>query len=192
MRVYLTLFLLLAIGFTSNAQLEKGRHFAGLQTTLLSSDIYSTYIAINSSGSISDYGVNLVPTYGWAASRNWLIGAQVTLGYLKSTNHESDVVSEYYDLGFAPFTRLYLDVTRNGRFKIFGLASIEIAGSKTKNRYFDIDGGTTQGSDVHGVLGGGLSYFSKKLAFDVNISHLGIRMGVYKTFGKPSTKPVSH
>jgi hypothetical protein len=181
MRVCLSLFLLFAPGFTANAQLEKGRHFAGVQTTLLISDLYNTYLSIASNEIESAYGMNLVPTYGWAVSRNWLIGAQVNIGYLKSTLHSSKTVTHYYDLGFTPYTRLYFDLSRNQRFKAFGQLGLEIAGTKSRTD----NGVTSQGTQIAGSYGGGLSYFFNKLALDLNISGAGIRFGVYKTFGQP-------
>lgn len=181
MKACLPLVSLLFFVLTTNAQLEKGRHFAGIQTTLLNSDLYYTYLSIASNEIESAYGMNLVPTYGWAAARNWLIGVQANIGYLKSTMHSSKTVTSYYDLGIAPFTRLYLDLTRNHKLKVFGQLALEIAGTKSK----DIYGTTRQGTEVVGSYGGGVSYFFNKLAVDLNISGAGIRLGVYKTFGTP-------
>jgi opacity protein-like surface antigen len=190
MKSLFSFLLLLLTGAAAHAQLEKGRHFLGGQTTLLTGDIYNTYLAINSTSPEKEYGINLVPTYGWAAARNWLIGVQTQIGYSHLHTSYSYPSSEsnnyYYDLGVAPFTRLYLDIAAKGRFKIFGMAAVEFAWTKANTK--DYQGNQVElwrNSAVHGTIGGGLAYFTKKdLSIDLNISAVGIRFGVYKAFGR--------
>jgi hypothetical protein len=191
MKYLLCVLLLIFTGLTVDAQLEKGRHFLGAQTTLVNGDIYYTHLAISPGYPEKEYGMNLIPTYGWAAARNWLIGAQATLGYstVETTYAYStgDIksVTNYYDMGLAPFTRLYLDVAAKGRFKLFGMAAVEIATVKSVGP----NSSTGANTNVVGTIGGGLSYFTKKdLSIDMNICAAGIRFGVYKAFGGNKTK----
>jgi hypothetical protein len=64
-----------------------------------------------------------------ALQRNWLVGAQATLGIetSKFNGGGAAYTSNYLftDFGLAPFTRLYLDLTGNGRLKVFGVGALE-------------------------------------------------------------------
>lgn len=182
---------LLVLSLQSKAQLEKGTRLAGLQTNLILGDIYATNPDLNFSQNIKRYGLNLVPTLGWAVQRNWILGGQATLGfwherrvppYSPGINYNAD---NYYDLGIAPFTRLYLDITRNKKWKGYGLASIEFA---TVQRVYktSYQNGITQSTkdsvvDLRGSLGAGLAYFGPQFSIDLNAAITGLRLGVYKT-----------
>ena len=109
---------------TSNAQLEKGSKLVGLQTNLMINDMYGTRLALSFGSSRHDLGLNIVPTFGYALQRNWLVGAQATLG-IESVKYKAlppgyNHTDTYIDLGFAPFTRLYLDLLpiRDGNFLV--------------------------------------------------------------------------
>jgi len=188
------LFLLIAVFLCihSQAQLEKGSRMVGLQTNLIIGDIYTTLPELSVSSNSSTYGLNLVPTIGWAVDRNWVIGGQATLGFWHDrrsplyTGASTDVYN-YYDFGVAPFTRLYLDITKNKKWKGYGLAAIEFANTQRfyKAKY---PNGTTQKSsdsftDVKATIGIGFAYFGRKVAVDLNAAITGLRLGVYKTFG---------
>jgi opacity protein-like surface antigen len=188
MKRFIPLLVLFSIGITANAQLEKGRHFIGGQTTLLNGDIYATKLAISAKYPETEYGFNLIPTYGYAVARNWLIGAQATLGYTYVSDEFNmpEYPTHYYDMGIAPFTRLYLDLSKNGQFKVFGMAALEFVTIKT--RYTSTNSTSTYQNMV-GTIGGGLSYFTKKqLSIDLNYCAAGIRLGVYKAFGRNKGK----
>ena len=178
--------LIIPMSITTHAQLEKGAKLVGLQTNIMVGDIYYAYLSIDANSNESNYGLNLVPTMGWAIQRNWVIGGQATLGFLTGKDNEStnENISTYYDLGIAPFTRLYLDLTKNKKLKIFGMAAVEFASSyarhTTKGGAFSYTD-KTRYSSVLGTLGGGLGYFGRKIAIDLNASNTGLRLGVYKT-----------
>lgn len=137
--------ILLVSTLSVQAQLEKGAKLVGLQTNIMVGDIYYSYLTIDANSNESNYGLNLVPTIGWAIQRNWVIGGQATLGFLTGKNNQStgENISTYYDLGIAPFTRLYLDLTKNKKLKIFGMAAVEFATTYAR----------------HSTKGGGLSFY---------------------------------
>lgn len=190
MKKFLLLFTLI-LSLQSKAQLEKGARLAGLQTNLIIGDIYATTPDLYFSQNTKRYGLNLVPTLGWAVQRNWIIGGQATLGfwhersvplYSPGVNYQAD---NYYDLGIAPFTRLYLDISRNKKWKGYGLASIELATVQHayKTSYQNGTSQTTKNSfvDLRGSLGLGLAYFGARMSIDLNAAITGLRLGVYKT-----------
>ncbi len=171
--------------FTLQAQLERGNKLVGLQTNLIPGDIFSTYPTLAIGSSNTTYGLNLVPTMGVAIQRNWLIGGQATVGFLREkgpSGYYND--NTYYDLGIAPFTRLYLDLSRAGKMKFFGMASAELAYTSSSLRYSDNVGPvfTSKYSQVNlrGSLGIGFAYFGQKTSVDLNASVAGLRLGVYK------------
>jgi hypothetical protein len=187
------IFLLFAVCLClhSQAQLEKGSRIIGLQTNLIIGDIYNTLPELSISSTNKTYGLNLVPTMGWAVDRNWVVGGQATLGF----SHEEysppypgagTNIYNYYDFGIAPFTRLYLDITKNKKWKGYGLAAIEFANMQRfyTNRNL---GGSSKSSDsytyVKATVGIGFGYFGRKVAVDLNAAVTGLRLGVYKTFG---------
>lgn len=187
------LFLLIALCLCihSQAQLEKGSRIIGLQTNLMIGDIYSTLPELSIGSTNKTYGLNLVPTIGWVVDRNWVVGGQATLGFWHEQNSPpytgaDTYVYNYYDFGIAPFTRLYLDITKNKKCKAYGLAAIELANTQrfytTKNQ-----AGISKSSDsytnVKATIGIGFAYFGRKVAVDLNAAVTGLRLGLYKTFG---------
>jgi len=181
----------LLLSLSAHAQLEKGSKLVGLQTNLILGDIYATSLALNVSQNESNYGINLVPTLGWVLERNWVVGGQVTLGYSREKqipfgNNNTSIYS-YYDLGLAPFTRIYLDISRNKRWKFFGAAAAELAGTRTRYSIKSASGTSLISTDKHtelvGSIGMGFAYFTPKVSIDLSAAVTGLRLGVYKTFG---------
>jgi hypothetical protein len=179
------LFLLLVIlaAIRSHAQLNKGAQLVGIQFNLAAHDIYNTRFNIGN----NNIGLSLVPRYGYAIQKNWLIGLQATIGFQRITSSEFTTFTQtihYSDLGIAPFTRYYLDLSK--KFKFFGLAALEINSAAEKSTY---TGGsapaTTRSSRTGsaGSVGVGFSYFGRKTVFDISGSTTALRLGIYKTFG---------
>ena len=159
--------LLLAFTFaaiSSYAQLEKGSKLVGLQTNVFANDaLYKTQWAFNIAD--KDYGLNIIPTLGYALQRNWLIGAQVVLGFESIKTQTSPAFSYTvtdFDIGFAPFTRLYLDISKNKKWKLFAVSALEIFSNR---RRVTSDGGTIplmtnpSNNNVKGSIGGGIGFF---------------------------------
>ena len=185
----LSLFLLLFFVVKANAQLEKGAKLVGIQTSLIAGDMYYTNLALDISSFHSEYGFNIVPTFGWALERNWVVGGQATVGFLRSENNSngtniSETINTYYDLGIAPFTRAYLDITKNHRWKAFGMGSIEIVSRQSRYTVKGIGASTSVNNytSARASIGIGLTYFGRKLSVDLNASSAGLRLGFYKTF----------
>jgi hypothetical protein len=179
--VFLFVLLLSTQGFS---QLEKGKQLAGVQLTIVPGDMYSAGLSMRFGSNNNAFAVSLVPTYGYAVARNWLIGGTVTLGY--SRDHSYDGINNYtynsYDIGFAPYTRLYLDLSKNGQFKIFGLGSVEFATIKSNDKYNNNTTFKNTYNTTTATIGVGLAYFMRRSSIDLNVSGAGLRFGVYRTF----------
>ncbi|MES2005634.1 MAG: hypothetical protein V4450_14040 [Bacteroidota bacterium] len=175
----------------AHAQLDKGSKLVGLQTNLIVGDIYNTSLALSLSPNRKNYGFNLVPTFGYVLQRNWLIGGQFTVGWEKEKYPNAGLgytqTYTYTDLGFAPFTRLYLDLTRNKKWKLYGLAAVDIANSWVRSVSNNQDSPYTNYHSTTGYIGIGAAYFGRRVSLDLNVAKTGLRLGIYRVFG-PSKK----
>ncbi len=173
---------------SGHTQLEQGSKIVGIQTTLTKGNTYATYLAMSSKPYAARFGMDAAPMIGWAIARNWVIGGQATFGtFVKTDKTTSPWVRQiYYDLGLAPFTRVYIDVIKSGRVKIFGTGSVEFVyqvrkvASQSGNTEFAI---TTNDTFMGAAAGGGLAYFGKRISLDAQYGNLGFRIGLYRTFG---------
>jgi hypothetical protein len=176
--IFIALLLLAAVPAT--AQLEKGTRLAGIQTNLLFNDYYNAGLALSFGSSGHDIGLNIIPTIGWALQRNWLVGAQATFGFESVKNSGLgpglDYTETYFDLGIAPFTRLYLDLGKNGKLKAFGVAALELIHTNIKK---DISQSYTKNTAIASI-GGGLAYFGKRTTIDLSMSTSALRLGIYR------------
>lgn len=188
---------LLALGLllitAAQAQLEKGKRIVGVQTNIAEGDLYYSSLMLRVNKDYSDIGINIVPTLGWVVEKNWVIGGQITAGlarYSYPSNWSNGVYiartsTTYTDLGIAPFTRYYIDITRNQKIKLFGMASMELAYSRQKAQIKQNNGSILASNsdntlNLDGSIGFGMAYFGKKGSLDLNLSNMGLRMGLYK------------
>ncbi len=180
--------LLMFVFSTSYAQLEKGSKLAGVQLNLLVNDMYYTSLGFGNSGYEKYFGISLVPTYGYALHRNWLIGVQATVGFETSKfdaggiPYTSRTLST--DFGLAPFTRFYLDLTRKGKLKVFGTGALECNIASQRISYSSGGSpGRFSKTSLHPSLGGGIAYFGRRNSFDLSMSTQALRIGLYKVIG---------
>ena len=185
MKYLLYVLFIILISNTAQAQLEKGKKLVGVQTNLVAGDSYNTGLSLSSDQYESGFGLNIVPTYGWVLAHNWIIGTQTTIGFARESHKLNGYESNYtyWDLGIAPFTRLYVDITKNNKWKAFGMAAIEIVENKVR---YSIKGqnspvSATSHTNVLGTLGGGFAYFGRTVVIDLSICNAGLRLGLYKT-----------
>jgi len=176
---------LLLVSSKSSAQLEKGAQLSGIQLNLLVNDMYSTRLVFRSNPVENDYGISIAPMFSFAVERNWLLGSQATLGieHSKNTGGTISTTQTTTDLGLSAFTRVYLDISTNQKWKIFGIAALELNTATEKMSYstgaaFPANSyATTTGS-----LGGGFAYFGRKICIDLNMSNTALRFGIYRIF----------
>lgn len=177
-KIFTAIFLLATIPVM--AQLEKGSKLAGIQTNLLFNDHYNAHLAFSFGSSGHDIGLNIIPTMGWVLQRNWLIGAQAVFGLESVKNSVAgpglEYSATYFDLGIAPFTRLYLDLGKNKRLKAFGVAAMEFVYTHVKNPSYNV----FSENSVNASIGGGLAYFGKRTVIDLSMSTSALRLGFYR------------
>lgn len=192
-KTQILLVLAIFIMSAANAQLEKGARLVGIQTNIAEGDLYYSSLMLRVNKDYKDLGINIVPTFGWVVEKNWVIGGQITAGsasYSYPSNWSGGVniartKSTYLDLGIAPFTRYYIDITRNQKIKLFGMASMEIAYGRYKMQVKQNNGNiiaTNSDNTVNldGSIGFGMAYFGKRGSLDLNLSNMGLRLGLYK------------
>ena len=187
MKKQILILILVIMGVTTQAQLEKGKHVVGIQLPLIVNDMYFTRLAFNTNSGKKDFGISINPTYAYVIEHNWLIGAQATVGIetLKYNNSIGLQNTEIYtDLGIAPFTRYYVDISKKGGVKIFGVAAIEL--NTANSKYTDSNSSYLNNgpsfSSTTGSLGGGIAWFGKKISIDASISNTALRLGIYQVF----------
>jgi hypothetical protein len=179
----------LGICLHGSAQITKGSWVAGVQTTLLNGDFYNTYPAFSSAGNGKERGFNLIPSVYYGIATNWLAGLEVYAGY--NSLHDPLVSGgknsyRYFDLGIAPVTRYYLNISKNGYWKLYGLAGAALVNNHVTTVYTYGQSGTNHIA-VTALAGAGAAYAGKRYMVDAGISVTGIHMGVYRVFqlGKP-------
>ena len=193
MKKQILILILLFTGITAHSQLEKGAQMAGVQLPVMVNDMYFTKLAFSSSPNERDFGISIVPGYSFAIEHNWLVGIQATLGietisYPKGNTFSSTTKETYTDLGIAPFTRYYVDISKNRHWTIFGVAALELNTANSTYTYSTGAASTTGYSftSTTGSLGGGIAWFGKKISIDVSMSNTALRLGIYRLF--PSRK----
>jgi uncharacterized membrane protein YgcG len=188
MKNQILILILVFMGINAHAQLDRGKHVVGLQLPIMVNDMYYTKLAFDVSPNEKHYGISIVPSYAFVIEHNWLLGIQATLGvettsYPNGNTFSSAIKETYTDLGIAPFTRYYVDVSKNKNWKIFGVAALELNTANSKYGYKT--GVSTTGSSFTtstGSLGGGIAWFGKKISIDASMSNTALRLGIYKVF----------
>jgi hypothetical protein len=191
MKIKLTLLtLVFAITFSSFAQptfnpVEKGNKQAGISLMLAPTDMYWSETALSINKDQKIYGINLAGNYGWFIERGWLIGLQANIG---AYHDEYDQENQWgykenaFDFSIAPMTRYYFTVDRKHRFKPFLFAGMPIVYTQRETDYYnnnstDFD---EEYLELRGTFGGGVSYFGKAGSIEMNISNMGLFVGVNK------------
>lgn len=194
MKTRIILILALFSATFANAQLDKGSRFFGIQTNLTEGNLYYTSIDLSIDEDRSSLGINLVPAYGWIIENNWMVGAQATVGYSKDAYkgtglNDPKEFDNYFDLGIAPFTRYYINISKSGKYKIFGMASIELSHAvhrsyRRATSWFPEKDNTSKYTSLDGSVGVGVAYFGRAGSIDMNLSNNGLRLGFYKVLNK--------
>jgi hypothetical protein len=183
MKKLLPIFLLFSLS-TSYAQLDKGAGLAGAQLNLVVNDMYYTALGFGSSGYEKHFAISIAPTYGYALQRNWLLGLQATLGFESSTfngggaAYTSNTLNT--DFGLAPFTRLYLDVIKNGKLKVFGVGALEFNIASRRISYEVGSPARFSKTSINPSVGAGIAWFGRRTSFDISMSTQALRVGLYK------------
>ena len=176
----LTIAMALGVVGISNAQLSKGDYMLGVDlgsglTSTGSNGLFGFNFGLNKD---AGFNVGIAPKVGYFVSDNFLIGAVVNLGYVKSPGTISNESTIY---GVQALSRYYLSpgekgvdsMLKNGRF--FLEANAGFAGSNVK------DGPTTNGFALG--FGPGYSYFiTDNVALETSVKYNGLVGGGNTTY----------
>ena len=140
-----------ALATATSAQTEKGAQFIGANVGDLS------YSRGNQNYGNSRFSVSLFPSVGVFVANNFLLGANLELGYssIKSGNSSGDYSSHVLQYGVSPFARYYLPSTSAHRF--FGQVGAGVLGQTAwyPNYY---DGERQSSTNFAGSLGVAVGY----------------------------------
>jgi hypothetical protein len=167
---------------------EKGNKQLGLQMMVAPTDIYWSETTLAIGNDIKRYGIHLAGSYGWFLERGWMLGLQVNGGIyhneydkLSSWGYEED----YFDISIAPMTRYYFTVDKKHRFKPFLFAGLPIVYT-SENRTYNNNNSNSNMDDeyleLRGTFGFGAAYFGKAGSIEMNLSNMGLFLGVNKFF----------
>lgn len=165
---------------------EKGNRQAGLQMMIAPTDMYWSETNLDISDQYKSYGLHLAGSYGWFLERGWLLGLQLNGGFYHEV-YDKDSPWGYetkaFDASIAPMTRYYFTVDRKHRFKPFLFAGIPIVYTKKEDVYNDPNnqgGGKDEYLELRGTFGLGAAYFGKAGSIEMNLSNMGLFVGVNK------------
>jgi len=191
MRKFITLFTLAsAISLISFAQpsfnpVEKRNKQAGISLMLAPTDMYRSETALTINDFTKTYGINVGGNYGWFIERGWLIGFQANIGVLHDEykgNPSWGYKTNAFDASITPMTRYYFSVDRKHRFKPFLFGALPIVYTNTETDYYS--NSTTDSKneylDLRGTVGFGAAYFGKAGSIEMNLSNMGLFLGVNK------------
>ena len=164
---------------------EKGNKQAGISLMIAPTDMYwsETVLAINDDQ--KTYGINVAGNYGWFVERGWLIGLQANIGGYHDeykNNVQWGYESTAFDFSITPMTRYYFTIDRKHRFKPFLFAGLPIVYTSNKTDYYSNN--TSDYGDeyleLRGTFGFGAAYFGKAGSIEMNLSNMGLFVGVNK------------
>src|SRR5688572_18312614 len=142
--------LLLLTGIAVNAQLKKGNRMAGASvgsifynggTSELSNSITTT------STSTNNFGLSIIPSYGWFISDNTVIGIAPMIDFRKNetvgkaSNGNTFLKDEFnqYSVGLGGFARNYFRGSNNGPLHFFGQYNLGFGIGGNKNEGFEYE-----------------------------------------------------
>ncbi len=205
MKTLSTLLLILLVSISSFAQkdtrrnntslFDKGNKIAGIELGIAGGYPINSITQLSFSKTEKNYGLLLLPSYGWFVENNWVIGGQGILGFshneysYSGTQYSSANKSDYTDFGIAPFTRYFVPLGKRNVVSLFGQASLPAVYSTTKRETKQTGSSpyntssNTYEVQVIGSIGLGVSLNGHFGSIEVNANN-GLYLGFHKYFGK--------
>lgn len=176
---------------------EKGNKVFGIELGIAGEYPISSVTQLNISESDKNYGLLLIPSYGWFVENNWVIGGQAILGfannsysYDNSMQYSTISKSRYSDIGIAPFTRYFIPLGKRNVVSIFGQASMPVIYSTSDIEYKQSGSSPSNYSYSNyefrliGTIGLGVSLNGRFGSLEVNGNTTGLYIGFHKYIGK--------
>lgn len=181
----------------NNSFFEKGNKVYGIEIGIAGEYPINSVTKLNIGNNEKNYGLLMLPSYGWFVEKNWVIGGQAILGfsnnsysYDNGTQFSVENKSRYSDFGVAPFTRYFIPLGKRNVVSIFGQASMPVVYSTSK-----IENKQTGNSPYNysynekevrliGTIGLGVSLNGRFGSLEVNANTTGLYVGFHKYIGK--------
>ncbi len=195
-----TLFFILSFVAPASAQKEtrhdyssyfdKGNKIAGIELAIAGD--YNTYLQLNITKNNKDYGLLLLPSYGWFVEKNWMIGLQALTGFssnkYKNAYNTTQSSSKYTDreFGIAPLTRYFIPLGKRNIVSIFGEASLPLVYSSSKGETkqtgtFPFNNSYSNNElSLRGNMGLGVSLNGHFGSLEINANTAGLYIGFHK------------
>lgn len=177
-------------GFTAMAQpafnpTAKGNKQKSLQVMLAPTDLFWTETTLSLQKNSKTYGLHLAPAVSWFVENGWSIGIQGNLGFYRSKQQGSsnwNYDEKSFELALVPFTRYYFTIDKKHRFKPFLFAGLPLIYSDNKRSYNNssITDFKEQTLTLDGSFGFGAAYFGKAGSLELNVSNMGLFIGISK------------
>lgn len=176
---------------------EKGNKIFGIELGIAGEYPINSVTQLSISKREKNYGILLLPSYGWFVENNWVIGGQAILGFSSNTytyqntpQYSGTNKSTYSDVGIAPFTRYFVPLGKRNVVSIFGHASMPIIYSTSKTESKQTGGFPSNYSYSNselrliGTIGLGVSLNGRFGSLEVNANNTGLYIGFHKYIGK--------
>jgi hypothetical protein len=177
---------------------EKGNRMIGGQVQLAWVDLFASETILRIDDDGTEAGIVISPNMGKFIENNWFVGGMVHLGlYTSKYDYKNNNTSSFssrqkaFDIGFTPFTRYYLDITKRHNIKVFLQAGLPIIftdyysrTSQTNGSFTDIRVEDDSYFGLYGNWGGGASFHGKFGAIEANLSGLGLNIALQKFIGR--------
>lgn len=181
-----------------SSMFEKGTRIAGIELGVAGEYPINSVTQLNISKDDKNYGLLLLPSYGWFVENNWVVGGQAILGfshdsysYQSGLQYTNSSKSSYSDFGVAPFTRYFVPLGKRNVVSLFGHASLPViySTSKSENKQTGTSGAFSYSDSdyelrVIGSLGLGVSVNGRFGSLEVNANNTGLYFGFHKYFKK--------
>jgi hypothetical protein len=175
---------------------EKGNKTAGISAAIAGD--YNTVLQLDITKKSKNYGLLLLPTYGWFVEKNWEIGVQAILGFSKnkyqyasSDTNQYSSNSTYTDFGIAPVTRYFIPLGSRNVVSVFGEASMPVIYSSSKRESKQTAGTNPYSfSDTYnelrlsGSIGLGISINGHFGSLQLSANTYGLYIGFHKYMRK--------
>jgi len=179
---------------------DKGNKIFGIELGIAGEYPINSVTQLNISDEDKNYGLLVLPSYGWFVENNWVIGGQAILGFSNnkySSKYTANGIqysntneSKYSDFGIAPFTRYFVPLGQRNVVSIFGHASMPVIYSTSKREFKQSPNSSFNSSNSNnefrliGSIGLGVSLNGRFGSLEVNANNTGLYVGFQKYIGK--------
>ena len=204
MKILLTILIIFLFGTSAIAQNEvkrnnfsffqKGSKVVGIELGIAGGYPINSITQLNISKDDKNYGLLVIPSYGWFVETNWVIGGQAIVGFSNNRYTYNSGTQTYYnksessDLGVAPFTRYFIPLGKRNIVSIFGQASMPIlystysSESKQQGTPPSIYSNNESELKLIGTIGLGVSLNGRFGSLELNGNTTGLYVGFHKYF----------